>query len=69
MLPGSRIEISAPEFPEGTHVEILVLASTIPTAARRSILEIIESLQGHRLHQTPEQVRRHLQEERNAWDR
>ena len=69
VLPGHRIEISAPELPEGTRVEVLIMPATTPLPARRSALEIIESLQGHRLFQTPEQVRRHLQEERDAWDR
>jgi hypothetical protein len=35
----------------------------------RSVLEIIESLRGHRHFQTADQVRRHLHEERDAWDR
>lgn len=32
-------------------------------------LDIIASLQGRRLFQTPEEVDRHLQEERDSWDR
>ncbi len=68
VLPGHRIEISAPEFPEGTWVEVLIVPATTPLAVHRSALEIIESLHGYRLFQTPEEVRRHLQEERNAWD-
>jgi hypothetical protein len=68
VLPGHRIEVSAPELEEGTRVDVLVIPATTPPAQRRSVLEIIESLQGHRLFQTPDQVRRHLQEERDAWD-
>lgn len=54
---------------EGTRVEVLILPATSPPLERQSALEIIESLHGHRLFQTPDQVRRHLQEERDAWDR
>lgn len=69
VLPGHRIEISAPELAEGTRVEILIVPAASSPATGGSVLEIIESLQGHRLFKTPEEVRRHLQEERDAWDR
>jgi hypothetical protein len=69
VLPGHRIEISTPDFPEGTCVDVLIVPATTRPHERRSALEIIQSLQGHRLFQTPDEVRRHLQEEREAWDR
>ena len=67
VLPGHRIEISAPDLPEGARVEVIVVPA--PAPGQRSALEIIEALHGHRLFQTPEQVRRYLQEERESWDR
>jgi hypothetical protein len=69
VLPGHRIEVSAPELPEGILVEVLILPATASSATRRSALDIIDSLHGHRLFQTPEQVRSHLDGERDAWDR
>ena len=60
VLPNHRIEISAPELVDGTQVEIVITLAAPLTPARGSILEIIESLHGHRLFQTPEEVRRHL---------
>jgi hypothetical protein len=66
VLPGHRIEISAPELQEGTRVEVIIVPAE-PVRAGRSALEIIDSLKG--LFHTPEQVRRHIQEERDAWDR
>lgn len=69
VLPGHRIEITAPELQEGTRVEVLIVPASVPVSDSRSALEIIDSLRGYRLFQTPDQVRRHLQEERDAWDR
>jgi hypothetical protein len=69
VLPGHRIEVSIPELPEGTCVDVLIMPASKPAPARRSALEIIQSLHGHRLFQTPEQVCLHLQQERDAWDR
>jgi hypothetical protein len=69
VLPGHRVEVSAPELPEGTRVEVLIVPAATAQPCRRSALEIIESLHGHRLFQTPEDAQRHLHEERDAWDR
>jgi hypothetical protein len=69
VLPGHRIEISAPELPEGARVEVIIVPATMPAPGQQSALDIIESLHGHRLFQTPEQVRQYLQEERDSWDR
>jgi hypothetical protein len=56
VLPGHRIEVSAPELPEGARVEVIIIPATMPAPGQRSALEIIESLHGHRLFQTPEQA-------------
>jgi hypothetical protein len=72
VLPGRRVEFNAPELEEGTNVEVFVVSTQTSETAmqpRRSALEIIESLQGHRLFQTAEEVDRYLQEERDSWDR
>jgi hypothetical protein len=68
VLPGHRIEISAPELAEGARVEVIILPATMRAPGRRSALEIIESLRGHRLFQSTEQVRQYMQEERDSWD-
>src|SRR5437588_11981685 len=56
ILPGHRIEITAPELPEGDTVEVIVVLAPKPNAKGQSGLESIESLKGHRLFQTPEHV-------------
>ena len=69
VLPGKRIEITADELREGDAVDVFLVLPQPPAPAQRSALAIIESLKGHRLFQTPEEVDRHLQQERDAWDR
>jgi len=69
VLPGHRIEILAPEFQEGDPVEVILLSGTEKPRKGRSMLEIVQELSGHRSFQTPEEVDRYLDEERNSWDR
>jgi hypothetical protein len=67
--PGHKIEITAPELVEGQAVEVFLVLPQKPATPRRSALEIIESLHGHRLFQNTEEVDRYLQEERDSWER
>lgn len=69
VLPGGKIEIPTPHLREGDPVEVVLLVPEPATQPRRSALEIIASLRGHRLFQTPEEVDRYLQQERDAWER
>jgi hypothetical protein len=70
VLPGHRIEITAPNLREGEQVRVIVYP-TQPSADQKgqSIFDIIDSLKGHRLFQTPEEVDRYINEERDSWDR
>ncbi|MCL4207856.1 MAG: hypothetical protein KJ000_35675 [Pirellulaceae bacterium] len=69
VLPGQRIEITAPHLNEGDAVDVfLVLPSQSPRGSRAA-LEIIRGLHGHRLFETADDVDRYLQEERDTWDR
>jgi hypothetical protein len=67
VLPGSRIEFAAPGLAEGSQVEIVVLPLSPPTSPKSGI-DIIRSLAGHRLFQTPAEVDRYLQQERDSWE-
>jgi hypothetical protein len=69
VLPGHRIEVAAPQLKEGAPVDVFLVLPEAEGASRKSALEIIRQLKGHRLFQTPEEVDRHLKEERDAWDR
>jgi hypothetical protein len=70
VLPGHRLEISDPAFPEGAKVEVIVMFPEKPAPARRSMLEFLATLPpGPLLFKTPEEANRYLQEERDSWER
>lgn len=72
VLPGHRIEISAPELQEGQLVQVVVIGATAQPPRRKpgpSGLEIIESYQGPPLFGSVEAIDRHVNEERDTWDR
>ena len=70
VLPGHRLEVSAPELPEGAKVEVIVLLPEQPEPRRISVLEFLESLPpGPRAFKTWNEYEQHLREERDAWDR
>jgi hypothetical protein len=70
VLPGHRLEISAPELPEGAKVEVIVVLPDKPAPTRRSMLDFLATLPpGPLLFKTPEEANRYLQEERDSWER
>jgi len=69
VLPGNKIEITSPELKEGEPVEVFLVLPAAAAGPQRSVLEIVESLKGHRLFQTPGEVDKYLQQERDSWDR
>ena len=70
ILPGHRLEISAPELPEGAKVEVIVILPEQTVPAWLSMLEFLATLPpGPLLFKTPEDVNRYIQEERDSWER
>jgi hypothetical protein len=70
ILPGHRLEISNPEFPDGATVEVIVVLPEQPKPRRMSTLEFLATLPpGPLLFKTPEEVNRYIQEERDSWER
>lgn len=70
VLPGHRLEVSDPELPEGATVEVIVVFPEKPKPQFGSALEFLESLPaGPRAFKTWEEYERHLQEEKDSWDR
>ncbi len=74
VLKGSRIEVTAPELPEGAVVELIVLrdlSAAPPIAAGApSVLDYIGSLPKNR-HTSAEwaAIERELREDKLSWDR
>jgi hypothetical protein len=70
VLPGHRLELSAPELPEGATVEVIVVLPATPPPRRQSMLEFLAALPpGPLAFPTWEEYEQHLQEEKNAWER
>ena len=73
VLPGGRVELSAPELREGQDVDVIVLLpADPPTAATgpRTVLDFIDALPaGPRSGDTWDEVEGNLRDERAAWDR
>jgi len=70
VLPGHRLEVSAPELPEGAKVEVIVVLPEDTQPRFRSALEFLQSLPaGPRAFKSWDEYERHLQEERDSWER
>jgi hypothetical protein len=68
--PGHRLEVVAPELPEGETVEVVVQFSPAGAPARGGVLDFLDALPpGPRSATTWEEVERQFQQERDAWDR
>jgi hypothetical protein len=70
VLPGNKIEINAPELPEGTSVEVFLVLPVPPEPRHRSVLEFLDSLPaGPRSSKTWTEIEQRIQEERDSWER
>jgi hypothetical protein len=70
VLPGHRVEISSPELPEGAKVEVIVALTKETQSRFASALDFLKSLPpGPRAFKTWEEYEKHLQEERDSWER
>jgi hypothetical protein len=70
VLPGGRIEITAPELPEGELVDVVVVSRPRSDSDAPSLMDFFNSLPpGPRSAPTWEEFERQFQEERNAWER
>lgn len=70
VLPGNRIEITAPELREGDPVDVFLVMPRDRPPCRQSTVEFLDSLPaGPRSFDTWEEFERHFQQERDSWDR
>ena len=74
VLPGRRIAFDAPELPEGTNVELIILPELENRSQEappkfRDVLEFLDSLPDKRHDfQEWEHIERELQQEKDAWE-
>jgi len=67
ILPGNRIEIQAPELPEGRSATVLVLVDDAPSS-KRKLSDILAAYPGGQLFRSAAEVDAFLKEERDSWD-
>ena len=67
VLPGNRIEIAAPELPEGRAATVFVVLDEAE-GAKRPLGEVLGDYPGGQLFGSAEQVDAYLREERASWD-
>ncbi len=67
VLPGGKIEVSAPELIPGQRATVFVIVEE-KQAEKRHALDILAELPGHLEFHTAEEVDRYIQEERASWE-
>ena len=67
VLPNGTIEITAPELRPGMTANIVITLED-DRVTKRSALDILAEMPGHRLFQTAAEVDAYLHGEREAWD-
>ncbi len=68
VLPGHRIEICAPELPEGRSATVRITLGD-EGAPKRPFREVLGSYSGGELFRTAEEVDAYVRSERDSWDR
>lgn len=70
VLPGHRVEVCAPQLPEGAKVEVTVLLGEPSAQPKMSMIDFVKTLPpGPRAFDTWEEYERFLEEEKNPWER
>jgi hypothetical protein len=70
VLPGNRVEFSAPELPEGAIVDVTVVLTEQSARPKMSMIDFVKTLPpGPRAFDTWEEYERFLEEEKNSWER
>lgn len=72
VLAGGKVEIIAPQLPANELVEVIIVFPALQEApvdiTRRSAIEILKDLPGHRIFHTAADVDTYIAEERETWD-
>lgn len=68
VLPGGKIEITDEALPSGELVEVIILLPEPSAMPRRSAIDILAEVPGHRLFTTAAEVDDYLRKERDSWE-
>jgi hypothetical protein len=68
VLPGHRIEIEAPELPEGQPATVFVVVDE-ELPPKRPLKEVLGDYPGGQLFKSAAEVEAYLKAERDSWDR
>lgn len=69
VLPGNRVEICAPQLPEGAKVEVTVVLAEQSAPRFASAYDFLQSLQpGPRAFDTWEEYEEFLRKEKDSWE-
>jgi hypothetical protein len=69
VLPGNRIEVSAPELSVGERVEVFIVSPMRDAAPRPSVLEVLEDIHSRLPFRTSvEEMEHSLEEDRASWE-
>jgi hypothetical protein len=68
VLPGHRIEICAPELPEGRTATVLIIVAE-EEIAKRPFREVLGDYPGSGLFKSADEVDAYIRAERDSWDR
>ena len=69
VLPGGKIEISAPELIAGQEATIVVTVEESKLNGQGHVIDLLKNVAGHQLFHTAEEIDTHIREERESWDR
>lgn len=69
VLPGGKIEISAPELIAGQEATIVVTVEDYKLNGQGHVIDLLKNIAGHQLFSTAEDVDAYIREERESWDR
>jgi hypothetical protein len=72
VLPGNRVEVILPADTIAEMVDVFVVVplpqQQAPVPEQRSILEIVDQLEGQRIFKSAEEIDQYIQSERDSWD-
>ena len=66
--PVGQVIITDPSLLTGQSVDVIILLSEEPNEPRLSMLDVLNSVPGHRLFQNAAEIDQYLREERASWD-